>query len=60
MSRLPYRAELIDERGQALVAEVRAQPAGLGKCRQAVKSAPGDLGERLYVAVASQWRQRLT
>jgi hypothetical protein len=25
-----------------------------------VKSAPGDLGERLYVAVASQWRQRLT
>jgi len=55
-----YCAELIHERGQALVVEGWAQPAGLGECRQAVKTAPGDFGERLCVAVASQRGQRLT
>jgi hypothetical protein len=55
-----YCGELIDEHGQALVVEGWAQPPGLGECRQAMKTAPGDLGERLCVAVASQRRQRLT
>ncbi len=49
----PYCAELIHERGQALVVKSRAQPPGLGECRQAMKSAPGDFGERLYVTVTS-------
>jgi hypothetical protein len=55
-----YCAELIHEHGQALVVEGWAQPPGPGECRQAVKPAPGDLGERLCVAVASQQGQRLT
>jgi len=55
-----YCAELIHKHGQALVVEGWAQPPGPGECRQAVKTAPGDLGERLCVAVASQRGQRLT
>jgi hypothetical protein len=53
-------AELIHKHGQELVVEGRAQPPGPGECRQAVKTAPGDLGECLCVAVASQRGQRLT
>ena len=46
-------AELIHKRVQALVVEGWAQPAGPGERGQAMKSAPGDFGEGLYVAVAS-------
>jgi hypothetical protein len=56
----PYCVELIHKHGQALVVEGWAQPPGPGECRQAVKTAPDDLGERLCVAVASQRGQRLT
>jgi hypothetical protein len=47
---------LIDQRCQARLLVVRAEPAGTGEGGDAVQSAPGNLGQGVRVTLAGQWR----